>query len=481
MSKREHGLLPTRLLIECAPMGKIRRIIYDFAFKRHLPAWFGLWALCSIPLAFIVTGVALQYFSVSFAPGKFQAAALLLLPLLGVLIKVLQRPTHISLTQDGVSLCWKRTIVFTGKVLPWSEIQEIKIVQPENTSRVQSRLLVFQSASRSITLKIDEVVDVSMLPALYDMIMARAGAIPRDPELQSMLGADQSHTSYTELWLKALTAPPERSRLAPLSEGTELQSGDYVVLERIGAGGQGVAYAATRKSDAETVVLKEYVLPVGVSHGSKVDSLEKFQREAQILSQVDHPQIVKLLDFFFEDHRGYMVLELVRGISLSLLVQKSGALPAEQVIDLATQMAEIQNYLHTRQPAIIHRDFTPDNLILEPSGKLKLIDFNVAQQKKSSATATVVGKHAYIAPDQFRGNISPQSDIYSLGATLFYLLTATDPKPISVQHPRRKNDTVSEELDAIVARCTAIEPEMRYASAGMLAKQLEQLKLAVET
>jgi hypothetical protein len=458
-------------------MGKIRRIIYDFAFKRHLPAWFGLWGLLSIPLAIMLVLFIGQFLNLSVNTIKFQYSALVLIPLLLGLARLLQRPTHVSLTQDGICLCWKRTLVFTGKVLPWEEIREIKIVQPENTSRVQSRQLVFQGLNRNIILKIDEVVDVSVLPAMYDMIMARAGDVPRDPELQSMLGADQSHTSYTELWLKALTAPPERSRLAPLSVGTELQSGEYVVLERIGAGGQGVAYTATRKSDGQTVVLKEYVLPVGVSHGSKVDSLEKFQREAQILSQIEHPQIVKLIDFFFEDHRGYMVLEHVSGISLSLLVNKSGPLPVEQVIDLAKQMAQIQTYLHTREPAIIHRDFTPDNLILEPGGKLKLIDFNVAQQKKSTATATVVGKHSYIAPDQFRGNVSAQSDIYSLGASLFFLLTAADPKPISVQHPRLKNEAVSEELDSIVAKCTAIDPEMRYTEASALHSALEELKV----
>ncbi|MBX9725263.1 MAG: serine/threonine protein kinase, partial [Candidatus Obscuribacterales bacterium] len=224
-----------------------------------------------------------------------------------------------------------------------------------------------------------------------------------------------------------------------------------------------------------TVVLKEYVLPLGVSHASKAESLEKFQLEAQILGQLDHPQIVKLVDFFFEDHRGYMVLEYVQGRNLQSLCHSEGALSESKVIELAKQMSMILDYLHTRKPAIIHRDFTPDNLILTADGTLKLIDFNVAQQQKLSATATVVGKHSYIAPDQFRGQATPQSDIYSMGASIAYLLTGTEPKPISSTHPKMKNPQVSDEMDAIVAKCTAIDPSRRFASAAEFRQALDSL------
>lgn len=472
----EAGLLPTRFMLECAPMGKFKRVIYEFAFKKHLPAWFGLWAIISIPIAlFLAAGLSMSFAKFYLASSAGSYFTMVMLPFLLLLIKPLLRPTHILVTQDGVARCWRRTLTFYGKTLAWSEIHEIKVMQPVNTSRVQSRLLVFYGASRKIELKIDEIVDVSMLPAIYEMIAAKAAGVPRDPELQSMLGADRANSSYTELWLKALTAPPERSRLVPLEEGTQLQSGEYTVREKIGAGGQGIAYTAMRRGHEEIVVLKEYVLPVGVNHSNKVDSLEKFQREAQILSQVNHDQIVKLLDFFFEDHRGYMVLEYVAGASLNSMVQKSGPMAEAQVLDLAKQMASVLSYLHTREPAIIHRDFTPDNIILTTSGKLKLIDFNVAQQKKTTATATVVGKHAYIAPDQFRGKVSPQSDIYSLGATLYFLLTGSDPKPISVLHPREKNSSISQELDAIVATCTALDPALRYPDANKLAEALDGL------
>src|SRR5581483_5192636 len=100
------------------------------------------------------------------------------------------------------------------------------------------------------------------------------------------------------------------------------------------------------------------------------------------------------------------------------------------------QMCEILAYLHGLEPPVVHRDFTPDNLMITDDGTLKLLDFNVAMSADNAATSsTAVGKHAYMAPEQFRGLPEPKSDIYSLGATLHFLLTGRDPEPISVSHP----------------------------------------------
>src|SRR5262249_7553965 len=120
---------------------------------------------------------------------------------------------------------------------------------------------------------------------------------------------------------------------------------------------------------------------------------------------------------------------------------------------------------HTMDPAIIHRDLTPDNLILQSDGIVKLVDFNVAHQLESSATATVVGKHAYIPPEQFRGKPTAQSDIYALGCTLHFLLTGQEPDPLTVSRPRLINANVSEELNHIIATCTSLDPTKRYSSA----------------
>jgi serine/threonine-protein kinase len=223
------------------------------------------------------------------------------------------------------------------------------------------------------------------------------------------------------------------------------------------------------------VVLKEYVLPVHRGQLTAERTAEKLRLEAAILQNLSHSKIVRLLDAFIEDYRGYLVLEYIDGESLKDKVERLGPQPQQHVIQLALQVCEILDYLHSQTPPVVHRDITPDNLLLQEHGELKLVDFNVACQVDLSATATVVGKHAYIPAEQFRGKPAPQSDIYALGGTMFYLLTAQEPEPISVSHPRSLVPEVSIALDEIVAKCTASELSDRYACVFELSEALQQL------
>jgi len=220
------------------------------------------------------------------------------------------------------------------------------------------------------------------------------------------------------------------------------------------------------------VVLKESILPVYVDVNVRRDALERFQKEALMLSKLDHGQIVKLRHFFVEDHRSYLVLEHIDGMSLRQLVLEDGPLPVEAACELAVQMCAILTYLHSLVPPVVHRDFTPDNLIYNSRGVLKLVDFNVAQQTDATTTGTVVGKHAYIPPEQFRGKPTTQSDIYALGATLYFILTGQDPEPISQSHPIIIRDEVGERVDGMVARATAIDTRERYATILQLQDEL---------
>jgi serine/threonine-protein kinase len=105
-----------------------------------------------------------------------------------------------------------------------------------------------------------------------------------------------------------------------------------------------------------------------------------------------------------------------------------------------------------------------------------LIDFNVAQQKQWTTTSTVVGKHAYLPAEQFRGKPTTQSDLYAMGATLYFLCTGKDPEPITCSHPRSVNDNVGVELDSVVAILTAAEPEDRYKSAADVRRALQSIE-----
>lgn len=156
------------------------------------------------------------------------------------------------------------------------------------------------------------------------------------------------------------------------------------------------------------------------------------------------------------------------------MVEKGKRFSQEEVIALSIQMAEILSYLHSLSPPIVHRDFTPDNLMLQEDGLLKLLDFNVAQQKTSSVTCTVVGKQAYLPPEQFRGKPCSQSDIYAMGATIYFLLVGEDPDAITSSHPAKVTE-VEEKLDALVAKATALELDKRYQDAESLLEDLKNL------
>ncbi len=415
------------------------------------------------------------------------------------------QPTHIGISSQGLRRLWRRRwLNVSGQLLSWEHVNHIRLLRPPGKTSPQDWLVCFQvNAGVPMRWRLGAIPTVQARADLLEALNCFAPATTRDAELRELLCPPQDH-SYTELWLKALSAPPKRERLTPLPAGVTLKSKRYEILGQLGVGGQGTAYlaidhgndrqtqpevelaaarqnghlprAVARNQEAtEQVVLKESILPVYVEVNVRRESLERFQQEALMLSKLDHPQVVKLSDYFVEDHRSYLVLEHIDGMSLRQLVTAQGKLQETKVIDLALQMCCILSYLHGLVPPVVHRDFTPDNLILTSAGLLKLVDFNVAQQTELTTTGTVVGKHAYIPPEQFRGKPSPQSDIYALGATLFYLLTGEDPEPISQSHPFIQQADLSAQIDQIVARATAVDTTARFASAGEL--QTELLKI----
>ena len=295
---------------------------------------------------------------------------------------------------------------------------------------------------------------------------------------QAML--PKSEMSYTEIWLQSLTQLPERKTLDPLEPGQIIAGDQFEVLRSIGVGGQGTAYLCrSLKSDADeyanqnkakNVVLKETIIPAFGTPELRRKSLESFDKEAALLKKLNHPGVVQLIDYFVEDHRAYLVLEHLDGCDLRELVRREGPLSEERARDVAFQMCEILKFLH--ENSIVHRDFTPDNLIFDSKGKLKVIDFNVAQNMLAKSTGTIVGKHAYLPPEQFRGKANTQSDLYAFGATLFYILTGKDPEPISQSSPIAAHVKVSEHLDQIVKNATALDLKKRFQSIQEIEKAL---------
>ncbi len=398
-----------------------------------------------------------------------------LTPVLYQLLKLLFKPNRLVLDAAGAHLNLKLgKFSIPVDTTKWDQITEAKLAKPTQSAGPDRWSIRLQGSSKKDKLNLELSALAPDDRSRFSRALERwASHCAVDTSLMETLLPRQAN-SYTELWLQSLAAPPERASLEPLSAGRVLQNGRFEVQRRIGVGGQGAAYLCTQHlEDAQhstvSVVLKETIIPVFVEAEIRKQALERFEQEARILRGLESDHIVKLLDHFIEDHRGYLVLEWVDGKSLRQLIEDRGAMSEVQVKELAAQMCSMLDYLHSK--SVIHRDFTPDNLILQKDGKLKLIDFNVAQNDEEG-TGLVVGKQAYMPAEQFRGKPTAQSDIYAMGATLFYLLTGQDPEPITQSRVRETQPNVSETMDGVIQKCTAADCKARYASVADIATDL---------
>jgi predicted Ser/Thr protein kinase len=278
---------------------------------------------------------------------------------------------------------------------------------------------------------------------------------------RQLLAADNDvPASYTAIWTDALESQFGATHFTPLGTGTALKSGRYQIRMQLASGGLSAVYLAQEKR-AGMVVIKESVLPLDTKGRTRAKAKELFEREAEILAKLNHPQIAKVLDYFDEDGRDYIVLQYIPGASLRQLVAAEPEKVRKNINSWAAQMANILLYLHELEPPIIHRDLTPDNLLVGTDDRIALIDFGASNEFVGSATGTLIGKQAYIPPEQFRGKAEPKSDIYAFGATLYFLLTGKDPVPLSNSHPGAVLRTVPPELDDLVARCTRLDSPER--------------------
>jgi hypothetical protein len=292
------------------------------------------------------------------------------------------------------------------------------------------------------------------------------------------LTKSESIATYTELWLKDSSKHDKRLQLGQTREKGSLLNGEYKIIRTLSSGGQGTAYLASTEAVEviqlpPTVVLKEFILPENNRGFQKVK--ETLLREAALLRRIDHPLITRFFDCFIEDLRGYLVIEYSEGSTLKDLVLKEG-LPSESLIkSVSMQLCDALGYLHSLTPPIIHGDVSPDNVILGPDGTIKLLDFTAAQELSRNRTSTVIGKHAYMAPEQFKGILDAKSDLYSLGCTIYFLLTGVEPEALTELHPRTLIPSVSETMDEIVFLATQFEAIRRTSDASTMKSQLEEV------
>lgn len=441
---------------------------------RYIALLFVLWVICMLNFGNDKFNGDWSIIS-AHVPGMF-VASLFLVILLAPLTAVRRVRSTISFDNEQIVISRRQANgMDVSQVIPWWELKAISSEKKRALTGLQDILKIENIAGEKIELNRSDLINSVSLGAFANA--ARLLAPNAKISLVASGNSSEDSISYTQLWLQYFSTPSKRERLTDLTDGLILD-GKYKVIGRLGSGGQGTAYLAVvddGKAQVE-VVLKEYVLPVHKGTAIMEQTLGKLKHETELLQRLDHPSIVKCLGYFVEDYRGYVILEYIDGESLKEMIASLGPLTEERVVEIGIKCCDILDYLHNCSPPVIHRDITPDNILCELSGDIRLVDFNVAHQLESSATATVVGKHCYLPPEQFRGRPVPASDIYALGGTMHFLLTGCEPEPITACHPRTLRGMLSPAIDEVIAKATCPKLSGRYASAHEFKSELVLLQ-----
>jgi serine/threonine-protein kinase len=279
-------------------------------------------------------------------------------------------------------------------------------------------------------------------------------------------------------------------REKPLSVGTELKGDNlYRVKRLVGGGGMAWVYQVERlSSGAEQSgsppslwALKE-LRPQTQDPDTQQHARALFNQEATLLSQLDHPNLPQVIDFFEDRGRAYLVMEFIWGESLEKRISRANSpLLEREVLRWAVQVCTVLEYLHSRQPPIIFRDLKPSNVMVNNAGLIKLVDFGIARTYKEDKLQDTIalGSENYAAPEQWgEAQTDARSDIYGLGATLYHLLAnippspaflPSEPEPVSSLNP-----ALSEQAAAIVTKAMQRDRADRYQSAS----EMKQVILA---
>jgi serine/threonine-protein kinase len=253
----------------------------------------------------------------------------------------------------------------------------------------------------------------------------------------------------------------------------------YQVLRTLGQGGMGTTYLAWDKDGGQPGRPKMLVLKEMNADMAQIEKArELFEREARILKNLQHPGIPKYYDFFVEAGKKYLAMELIHGQDLEKRIYQQGPVPPSQAIEWAIQTCDVLDYIHRQHPPLIHRDIKPANLMVRTlNNQIVVLDFGAVKEIGTSA-GTRIGAEGYCAPEQYRGQPCTQSDLFAIGPTLIFLMTAKNPMDFyhlsatGYQFKVENVPTIAPRLRATIEKATATKVGDRYQTAKELSQAL---------
>jgi serine/threonine protein kinase len=265
----------------------------------------------------------------------------------------------------------------------------------------------------------------------------------------------------------------------------QLLQNRYRLLTTLGHGGFGSVFKAQDTLVQNRVVAIKEIDLNGLQQQDRLDATDSFKREVQVLSDLHHPGLPNLYDYFINAQYWYLVMDFIAGVTLERYLEQSIGGHFLQVIDalrVCIQLCVVLDYLHTHQPPIVFRDLKPSNVMLLPDGGVRLIDFGIARYFKPGQFKDTMafGSPGYAAPEQYgKTQTTPVADIYSLGALLHQILTGNDPCEVPFRFPSLQDYALSNIpsvplrlLDHLISQMVELDPNKRPSSMALVRQHL---------
>lgn len=371
----------------------------------------------------------------------------------------------ITINCDGILLSQGPYLALLGRQFRlWSDFESMSVKTEKSRSGIKAMFTIKFRSAGHVTFTNAQMSgsDLEVLLGGIDEHASHCFVDPRVYEVCRTLCEAEGDTVVSDginnNSISAIPAQDFKSTIfVPFSPGDFLPGTQTRVIKQLSSKPLCAVYLA-RDESGRMLTVKQFFL---ASDDGETRALAKiFQREYELLSNLDHPGIAKIADSFTYEKSTFLLIEHRLGSDMREVVNEHGPRSEAITIEWAKQLATIMIYLHGREPAITHRDLTPDNVIVGEDGQLRLIDFGAAREFLEGITGTMLGKHCYVAPEQLRGEATPRSDVYSFGGTLFYLLTGQDPVALSQSCPKKFIEC-SDELDRLIRQCTEFDESKR--------------------